>query len=360
MPKRLSIKQFTDKARSVHGDKYVYDRSVYVNARNPILINCPTHGDFIQMASSHLQGSGCPNCSAGHRYSTQEFVEKARSLHGGRYNYDSSVYTFSNEKIKIKCSTHGDFEQTPNDHLQGKGCSKCAGNVSLTTEEFVEKAREVHGDLFDYGGVIYESNKTKILIKCPEHGVFEQTPNSHLLGNACAKCSGKHQHTTDEFTGKANDIHEGSYTYERAVYVSNKVKLTITCAEHGDFEQTPDSHLRGRGCHSCAVSGFKSDKQAFLYFLIDTETHSRVKIGISNVPDSRLQDLKNDTPFVIERIDLFETPPEITLQIEKFCHSQLESCGLQGFDGATEWFKFEGGKLEALRAFIRSCGGVTA
>ena len=360
MPKRLSIKQFTDKARSVHGDKYVYDRSVYVNARNPILINCPVHGDFMQMANSHLQGSGCPNCSTGHRYSTQEFVEKARAVHGDTYNYDSSVYTFSTVKIKITCATHGYFEQIPNDHLRGKGCSKCAGNVQLTTEEFVEKARTVHGSRYSYDSSVYAGNKSKILIECSEHGYFEQTPNGHLMGGGCSKCSGKHQPTTDEFIEKANTLHQGNYTYDKVAYISNKKKITITCPIHGDFKQIPDSHLCGRGCPSCAVSGFKSDKQAFLYFLVDAETYSRVKIGVSNVPDSRLRDLKNDTPFRIERIDLFETPPEITLQIEKFCHSQLESCGLQGFDGATEWFKFDGGKLEALRAFIKSCGGVTA
>lgn len=117
--------------------------------------------------------------------------------------------------------------------------------------------------------------------------------------------------------------------------------------------------MTGRGCPKCCSGGFDSSKKAFVYFLVDTETHTRVKIGVSNMPDRRLQELKRNTPFALERIDLFETPPEITLQIEALCHYQLESANLKGFDGATEWFKFDGATLEVLRSFILSFGGAT-
>ena len=165
--------------------------------------------------------------------------------------------------------------------------------------------------------------------------------------------------TTEDFIEKARATHGSRYGYERTVYVTSRKKIVITCLEHGDFEQRARDHLAGVGCPKCASYGFNPDKQAYLYILLDTETHSRVKIGISNVPDQRLRDLKSRTPYTIERIDLFETVPEITLQIESFCHSQLDSANLTGFSGATEWFKFDGAKLEALRTSILSTGGTS-
>lgn len=421
MPRRLTTEEFIEKARATHGDRYIYDRAVYVKAMSKVTITCKVHGDFEQRPSDHVNGDGCAKCSGKHRYTTEEFVEKALVVHDGKYSYDRAVYGSNKKKIIITCPKHGDFEQIAKDHLRGKGCITCGGRKKRDTVEFLEYAREVHGDKYDYSTAVYANNKNDVIITCLEHGPFsqrpdhhlsgggcpscagnlvktstqfieeslhvhdayysyersvyrganiktvitckkhghfEQTPSCHLQGKGCAKCSKVHQPTTEEFIDKARKVHGSRYEYDRAVYVTNKKKVTISCPEHGDFEQSPDSHLSGKGCPKCAVTGFNPDKQAYLYVLLDTETHCRVKIGISNVPDNRLRDLKRDTPFTLERIDLFKTHPEITLQIEKFCHSQLESCGLQGFNGATEWFKFDGATLQALRAFIESCGGV--
>ncbi|AUR82239.1 hypothetical protein NVP1022O_26 [Vibrio phage 1.022.O._10N.286.45.A10] len=430
MAKRLTTEEFIEKARAVHGDRYSYERAVYVNTRSKVVITCPVHGGFEQTPNSHLRGDCCPKCGTSasalaQSSTTEEFVEKARLVHGSRYGYESTVYVRNSDKVTITCIEHGDFEQRPNGHLLGNGCSKCAtlskaSALTPTTEEFIEKARAVHGDRYSYDRTVYVRALDKVTITCPEHGDFEQRPASHLTGRGCAKCRSDsdkltteefiekaravhgsrygyeravyvtnrkkltitcpghgdfnqtpHSHlggsgcakcaditlTTEEFIEKARAVHGNAYGYDRTVYVTNKKKVTLTCPEHGDFEQTPNTHLSGCGCHKCATRGFNPDKQAYLYILLDTETHSRVKIGISNVPDRRLRDLKRETPFPLERIDLFETPPTVTLQLEKFCHSQLESANLTGFDGATEWFQFDGGKLEALRAFILSTGG---
>ena len=355
---KLTTERFVEKARAVHGDFYKYDLTIYVRNKNKITIICPEHGAFDQTPSGHLAGKGCSKC-ADTSPTTEGFIEKARTVHGDSYEYGRTIYVSAHKKVTITCPIHGDFQQTPSNHLTSKGCAKCSlGHNKLTTEVFLEKAREVHGDTYNYGCTVYVRSTDKITITCPEHGDFLQTPNTHLTGAGCAKCSGKHQHTTEEFIEKARVVHGLRYSYDNVRYASNKEKITITCSEHGDFKQRPNDHLSGVGCSSCAQHGFNPDKQAYLYILRDIETHNRVKIGVSNVPDSRLRSLRNNTPFTIGRIDLFETPPEITLLIEKFCHSQLESCNLQGFNGATEWFKFDGGKLEALREFIKSCGGV--
>ncbi|AUR82720.1 hypothetical protein NVP1271B_22 [Vibrio phage 1.271.B._10N.286.54.B4] len=226
----------------------------------------------------------------------------------------------------------------------------------LTPEEFVKKARDVHGTTYDYSNTEYKNARTRITVVCKRHGNFSILPSKHLQGNKCPVCSDKRL-SSSEFTGKAHRVHGFKYQFPKMKYIGTHVKITITCPEHGDFEQTPASHLQGKGCPSCSLYGFNPEKRAYVYVLIDSDTFSQVKIGITNTPDKRLTQLENHTPFIIERIDLFETHPEITLLIEKFCHSQMESSGLRGFDGATEWFKFDGGKLEALREFIKSCGG---
>lgn len=359
MARRLTTEEFVEKARAVHGLRYVYGRTVYVRARDKITITCPEHGDFEQTPNSHLLGNGCGKCGGTSKLTIEEFIAKSREIHGNTYSYGRTVYVNSKKKLIITCPEHGDFEQRPGSHLQGKGCPKCSNNVRLITKEFIEKARAVHGTKYGYERAVYVRNSDKVTITCPKHGDFEQTPGNHFFGQGCSKCSRRYQPTTEEFIEKALATHGDKYSYERTIYVSAKDGVVITCPEHGDFEQVAGSHLSGHGCPKCSVTGFNPDKLAYLYILLDTETHSRVKIGISNVPDTRLRDLKRSTPFTLERIDLFETPSTATLQLESFCHSQLESANLTGFDGASEWFKFDGGKLEALREFILSTGGVS-
>ncbi|CAH9012428.1 putative DUF723 domain-containing protein [Vibrio phage 141O35-1] len=358
MPRRLTTEEFIEKARATHGGKYSYEHSVYITGRRKVIITCPEHGDFEQRPSDHVNGDGCSKCSGKHRYTTEEFVEKALTVHDGKYSYERSVYISNNKNIIITCPEHGDFEQTAKGHLRGRGCITCGGRKKVDTIEFIEKAREVHGGKYDYAGVNYLNNKTDVVILCPKHGSFNQRPDHHLSGIGCPSCAGNFIKTTKQFIEEAVHVHGGTYSYDRAAYGGSKKKVTITCPEHGDFEQTPSGHLQGKGCYLCSPGGFNSSQRSYLYILLDMETYNRVKIGISNSPNNRIRFLRENTPFSIERIDLFETPPEITLQIEKFCHSQLDSAKLQGFNGATEWFKFDGSRLEALRTFIRSCGGV--
>ena len=128
----------------------------------------------------------------------------------------------------------------------------------LTTDEFIENARTVHGDRYDYSLVEYVNNRTKVKISCSEHGVFRQVPNSHMNGNGCRGCSYEvvravHAAGLERFVSKAREIHGNSYDYRRVKYVNNKTKVTVMCAEHGAFSQTPNDHLSGYGCPACGV-----------------------------------------------------------------------------------------------------------
>lgn len=121
-----------------------------------------------------------------------------------------------------------------------------------TTEQFIEDARKVHGNKYDYRGVEYINNQTKVTITCPEHGDFTQQPNNHLQGNGCVKCVKNILKSTEEFIRASLDVHRGLYNYNKTSYKNSTTKVTITCKEHGEFIQSPILHLKGAGCPKCA------------------------------------------------------------------------------------------------------------
>ena len=129
---------------------------------------------------------------------TQIFIEKARAKHGDRYGYDRVVYMRSRYKVVITCAKHGDFEQTPNHHLKGRGCAKCGfeRNTHGAKDSFIEKARAIHGDKYDYSKTVYAHSQERVIITCKEHGAFEQTPNDHLKGRGCPSRPQRYYHPT--------------------------------------------------------------------------------------------------------------------------------------------------------------------
>ncbi len=202
-PKTIfTTEDFIREAKKVHGDKYDYSKSVYKGRHRPITIICKKHGEFIQDAGNHLRGRGCSMCryeknSERQKDTTETFIEKAKIVHGDKYDYSKVEYIDSYTKVCIICPEHGEFWQRPNNHLNGLGCQKCAnehrndGNRK-TTEEFIEAARMVHGNKYDYSKTEYVDIKTKVCIICPEHGEFWQRPGNHLQGWGCSKCSESH------------------------------------------------------------------------------------------------------------------------------------------------------------------------
>ena len=188
------------------------------------------------------------------RLTLEEFIEKARNIHGDKYDYSLVDYKNSTTKVKIICPIHGVFEQKPNIHLDGSGCIKCGGNIKLTTNEFIQKSRNIHGDKYNYDITIYNGHENKVKIICPIHGIFEQKANNHLYGADCFKCKGSKKKTSEDFILEANKIHNNKYDYSLVDYKNNKIKIKIICPTHGVFEQVPISHLRNIGCPFCNES----------------------------------------------------------------------------------------------------------
>jgi len=193
----------------------------------------------------------------------EEFIEKAKTIHGDFYDYSEVKYVNARTKVKIICPQHGNFSQTPYTHLIGCGCNFCAREnsskrFSLGKEEFIKRASNTHNNKYDYSLVDYVNGRVKVKIICPEHGIFEQSPRSHLSGSGCPKCgdiliSKKMSINPEEYIKRAREVHGDKYDYSQTNYENRRTKIKIICPKHGTFLQSPHLHLRGQGCPKCRI-----------------------------------------------------------------------------------------------------------
>ena len=277
--KKLSIEKFINKAKEVHGNKYDYSKTIYELSNKKVCIICPIHGEFWVKPNNHLNGCGCPKCAIEKRkkqflMNKNDFIKKAKKLHNNKYDYSKVEYKGSKKKVDIICPKHGDFWIRPNNHLIGQGCPMCANenrreSLVMTNEEFIEKAQKIHGNEYDYSKVNYVNSKTPVTIICKKHGEFKQTPYHHLIGNGCQKCNIEkladlRRSNTNEFIEKAKKIHNDKFDYSKVKYINNSTPVTIICKKHGEFKQTPADHLSGYGCPKCNSSHLEREIRQLL------------------------------------------------------------------------------------------------
>ena len=289
---------FIQKARQIHGDKYDYSKVEYKNGKEKVIIICLEHGEFVQQPKHHLSGHGCNKCS---RNNYDNFIRKAKRIHGDKYDYSEVKYEISSEKVTIICPEHGKFEQSPLRHIKGHGCHECGKQKVIkqntnNTDYFIQKARQIHGDKYDYSKVEYINNRSKIIIICLKHGEFEQTAMSHLNGHGCCKCA-YNSWTKEDFINNAMLVHDDRYDYSLVDYTNAINKVKIICNKHGVFEQSPYNHIMGSGCHKCSLSTGQNQIFEYISSIYD-------KIVVSN-------DRKVISPY---ELDIFI--PEKSLAIE--------------------------------------------
>ena len=253
MSRKSNTKEFIAKATKKQGNRYDYSLVDYINAKTKVEIICSEHGIFPQTPNNHLNGKGCPDCYGNNKSDTEQFKEKSDIKHNFKYDYSLVNYINAKTKVEIICLIHGSFPQTPSDHLSGKGCPDCAGNQISNTEEFIEKAELKHNFKYDYSKVNYINNHTEIEIICPIHGSFPQIPSVHLFGCGCPDCGGTKKSNTEQFIEKSNIKHDFKYDYSLVDYINDSTEVEIICSIHGSFPQNPDSHLQGHGCQKCGV-----------------------------------------------------------------------------------------------------------
>ncbi len=223
MSKKLTTKIFISRSKEKHGKRYNYSKTKYKGRDKKLEIICETHGSFFQHAGSHMSGTGCPKC---------------------------------NNITKRK-------------------------NRLQSTENVIKRFIEKHEDRYDYSKVNFKRMKSNVEIICKIHGSFYQTPEGHVRGQGCSKCAGNSLKTTYQFIQEANQTHDSFYKYPNTKYINSRTTVEILCPTHGFFWQRTEDHLNGHGCPKCSISSFKNDLPAILYYFKDTTTNL-YKIGITN------------------------------------------------------------------------------
>jgi len=192
-----TTQKFIEESVNIHGDKYNYVNTIYINNRTKVNVLCYIHGLFTQSPKAHINGQGCPICgnitrTNKNRQTLSEVLNKFIEKHGTRYNYDCVVFKNVDTHIRIKCNVHGYFNQTPRCHYEGDGCGRCYNQnrpLRLSTQDIIARCIKTHGDLYDYSHFIYKGGKKKAIIICKIHGEFRQTVNDHIGGSGCKLCS---------------------------------------------------------------------------------------------------------------------------------------------------------------------------
>ena len=230
----------------------------YTGANNKVLIRCNDCGFEWEAVPRSVIASkcGCKKC----KVNEQRFNKAKESFLA---KLDTSKYEFIEYKnymdVTVKCKTCGYLRTTNADNIHRFGCPKC-GQVrthnaqKLTLNDILRQFKGVHGDKYDYSKVDYINYTTPIIIICPEHGEFAQSPAKHIAGQGCPKCAGRNK-TTDDFINEAKLIHKDKYDYSKCIYINKNTPVSIICKKHGEFKQLPYVHVALKcGCPKCNMS----------------------------------------------------------------------------------------------------------
>lgn len=215
---------------------------------------------------------------------TEEYIEIFKNIHDDLYDYTNMIYVNYVTPVEVICRIHGIFKISVNKHRNGRGCQKCSlikenyrkknnpykANQHInvvTTDIFIERSSKTHNNYYIYDKTNYITQKVPVIITCPIHGDFSILPVSHLYQNCgCKKCFFKSRETSEKIIEKFKITHGDKYLYDKVQYINMHTNILIGCSKHGYFEQTPNSHFRGRGCPHCL---YKSER--LLYEKIQKE-----------------------------------------------------------------------------------------
>lgn len=254
MSKKKTTKEFIQGAKEIYGDLFSFDEETkYLNNKTKVTVICKFHGRVKVQPDNFLhKHSGCPICSRVKKKAFEEFEEQANFIHNNKYHYDKESYINTQTKTKIICPIHGEFWQTPNNHLNGRGCSKCNG-MNISSNERIKCAKTLYNGFYDYSKSDFNRVKENTTVICPIHGEFITTYDRHVNQHqGCPKCGGTRKLTQEEFIEKLKETFGDKYDYSKTEYINMRTKVTLICPIHGDFVKMPMELLYNKcGCPQC-------------------------------------------------------------------------------------------------------------
>ena len=313
--KRLySTESFIEKAKEKRTDiDFDYSKVQYLNSTAKVIIIDPEYGEFSVMPSNFLSGNQHPLRglkSRSHKqklkFNTESFIKKAKEKRTDiDFDYSKVQYVNAHTKVLIIDPVYGEFSITPNNFLGGIGNPVRSGKMKLTTESFIEKAKEKRTDIdFDYSKVHYLNTKTKVLIIDPVYGEFSVTPSSFLGGSGHPARGGSMKLTNESFIEKAKEKRTDiDFDYSKVQYVNNNTKVLIIDPDYGEFSITPNKFLNGQG--NPLRSG-KDQKYSYISLVLDNMLPLAVKYGVETIKGIRTNQQNRNSVYDIVRIKTFK------------------------------------------------------
>ena len=287
---KMTNEGFREKAKRVHGGKYLYDKTDVDNRGDDgkVVITCPVHGDFRQTPKNHLSGHGCHECAKRKSMSTEELIEKAKKSHTSKFDsldYSKTKMVSYGEKVTVTCTVHGDFEISPEKLIKGHGCPKCrylksADSKRTDSDKVIEKLRYLHPE-YDYSKSwgTCKGMSGWLTVTCHkkdkdgvEHGDFYMKPSNEVnpyLYSGCPKCARENATeaktmSSKTFFAKCTFVHNGFYDYSQTEYKGSDEFIEPICPLHGKFRQIARNHAFGQGCPVCSQSKLENEMYSFL------------------------------------------------------------------------------------------------
>ncbi len=361
--RRISKEELIERGTALHSGRYTYNNADCTSQNPKVSITCTEcNNDFMMKPEAHLgtHKQGCRVCASrknglSKRMTREEFIEKATTLYGSKYDYSDIDYKGRELPIKLFCNVHnGYYDTTPKSHLSGRFCSQCSSiiggaKIRGNTERFITSSIARFGNKFIYTKTKYVTSNQKLLLTCAKHlNDFLITPCSHLSERSqggCPECAADvkiaaSRKSHEEFLMDARSAHGLFYNYSEDTYKSRGTKMKIICPYHGAFWQTPDSHTQGRGCPDCKNSGYKSSKPGHLYVLVSDDI---TKVGITNKdPKVRCKYITKDSgkDFTVLKSYRFDVG-QVALDLETVLLQELRKqykSPTEKFSGSTECF----------------------
>ena len=297
---KKTTEQFIAKAKEIYGDRYNYSKVKYINAKTKVCIICPTHGEFYIRPDNFINlKKSCPRCSQEKRDSKQlykngqEFIKQCKEKYGDKFLWDKIVYNGKRKKMKFYIDNEKYIEMFPDNFLASNSLFKTK-KVKLKNikdkifrqNQFIEKAKKKYNDRYDYSKVKYVNNNTKVCIICPVHGEFYVKPSTFISKRyrGCPLCLKENfrEKQKENFIKCAKKIHKNKYDYSKFKYINAHSKGIIICPVHGEFCQTPNMHLSGKGCPKCVGKNLSKDELIKKYISIHGDKYDYSKFKYIN------------------------------------------------------------------------------